>query len=241
VWTAGTRTPGVWSANTWTPNNHNTWNGCVMDRGYPASPSYLTVSGSNKSGADTINNFDAAGSGHAQVVVALCGRGPCPQAVMGLNYDWTTMNQLVTNMSPAGNINQAIGLELGWLSLVGGGPFTAPPMGSNYTYSQMIILPTTEPLDLDPELDRYAAATHRPQQILPADVGRSDRGDVPIDRHQAEQSLRRQISGAADHKKSPANRAGLCLSRLTQTTRQNSIVDADATYLAFAMRLSNGL
>jgi hypothetical protein len=81
----------------------------------------------------------------------------------------------------------------------------------------------------------------RQQQILPADVGRSDRDDVPIDRHQAEQSLRRQISGAADHKKSPANRAGLCLSRLTQTTRQNSIVDADATYLAFAMRLSNGL
>ena len=36
---------GVWTANTWTPNNHNTWNGCVMDRGYPASPSYLTVSG----------------------------------------------------------------------------------------------------------------------------------------------------------------------------------------------------
>jgi hypothetical protein len=68
--------------------------------------------------------------------------GSCPQAVMGLTYDWTTMNQLVTNISPAGNTNQAIGLELCWLSLVGGGPFTAPPMGSNYTYSQMIILPT---------------------------------------------------------------------------------------------------
>jgi hypothetical protein len=68
--------------------------------------------------------------------------GSCPQAVMGLTYDGTTMNQLVTNISPAGNTNQAIGLELCWLSLVGGGPFTAPPMGSNYTYSQMIILPT---------------------------------------------------------------------------------------------------
>ena len=61
---------------------------------------------------------------------------------MGLSYDWTSMNALVNNMSPAGNTNQAIGLELGWLSLVGGGPFTAPAMDSNYTYTQVIILLT---------------------------------------------------------------------------------------------------
>ena len=52
------------------------------------------------------------------------------------------MNTLVNNMSPAGNTNQAIGLQLGWLSLVGGGPFTVPPMDPNYQYTEVIILLT---------------------------------------------------------------------------------------------------
>ena len=52
------------------------------------------------------------------------------------------MTSLVNNMSPNGNTNQAIGLQLGWLSLVGGGPFTVPAMDPNYTYTQVIILLT---------------------------------------------------------------------------------------------------
>ena len=61
---------------------------------------------------------------------------------MGLSYNWSAMTTLVNNMQPGGNTNQAIGLALGWMSLTGGGPFTAPPMDSNYTYSQVIILLT---------------------------------------------------------------------------------------------------
>jgi hypothetical protein len=153
TWTAvpGTWTAGIWSTATtqWVPDNHNTWNGCVMDRGYPASPSYLTVSGSHKSGADTTNNYDTNVGAVDLVTPRMSSLYPaeqytsCPQAaVMGLNYNWSTMNSLVSNMSPNGNTNQAIGLQLGWLSLVGGGPFTAPAMDSNYTYSQVIILLT---------------------------------------------------------------------------------------------------
>ena len=37
TWTAGTWTPGTWNAATWTPNNHSTWNGCVVDRGNPTA------------------------------------------------------------------------------------------------------------------------------------------------------------------------------------------------------------
>ena len=33
-------------------------------------------------------------------------------------------------------------MQLGWLSLVGGGPFTVPAMNSNYKYTQAIILLT---------------------------------------------------------------------------------------------------
>ncbi len=56
IWTSdpGTWTPAVWNRPTWTPKNHNTWNGCVMDRGYPASPSTL----SGLSGPDATNNYD---------------------------------------------------------------------------------------------------------------------------------------------------------------------------------------
>ncbi len=68
--------------------------------------------------------------------------GSCPQAVMSLNYNWSSMKSLVDNMSPAGNTNQAIGLQLGWMSLVGGGPFTVPAKDPNKTYSQVIILLT---------------------------------------------------------------------------------------------------
>ena len=133
VWTAGIWQQGVWTANTWTPQNHNTWNGCVMDRGFSTTP-------------DTTNNYDTnVASTNVTITSSLYAAeqyGSCPQAAIGLNYDWTTMNQLVTNMSPNGNTNQGIGLQLGWLSLVGGGPFTTPAINPNYKYTQAIILLT---------------------------------------------------------------------------------------------------
>jgi Flp pilus assembly protein TadG len=133
VWTVATWTAGVWTAAIWTPDNHNTWNGCVMDRGNSGSP-------------DTTNNYD---TNVVQPDVTKNGSlyaaeqySACPQAVMGLNYNWSSMTSLVNNMSPNGNTNQAVGLQLGWLSLVGGGPFSVPSMQSGYTYSQVIILVT---------------------------------------------------------------------------------------------------
>jgi Flp pilus assembly protein TadG len=133
TWTAGTWTPGVWSAATWTPNNHNTWTGCVMDRGNSAAP-------------DTTGNYDtnvvAPNTTINSTLYAAEQYGSCPQAVIGLSYDWTSMNSLVSNMSPNGSTDQGIGLQLGWLSLVGGGPFYAPPLQSGYNYTQVIILLT---------------------------------------------------------------------------------------------------
>ena len=136
-WTAtpGTWTAGVWStANTkWTPNNHSTWTGCVMDRG-------------NSGGPDTTNNYDTNVA--ATDVTINSSLYPaeqyssCPQAVMGLSYDWTSMNSLVNNMSPNGSTDQAIGLQLGWMSIVGGGPFSVPAYKTGYTYSKAIILLT---------------------------------------------------------------------------------------------------
>lgn len=134
VWSAGVWTTGVWTQATWTAANHNTWNGCVMDRGNSATP-------------DTTGNYDtnvvAPSTTTASTLYPAEEYSACPQAIMGLSYSWSAMTTLVNNMSPNGNTNQAIGLQLGWMSLVGGGPFATPPaMDPNYTYTQVIILLT---------------------------------------------------------------------------------------------------
>jgi hypothetical protein len=61
---------------------------------------------------------------------------------MGLSYDWTSLTSKINAMYPNGNTNQAIGLQWGWQSLTGGGPFSVPAMDPNYTYQQIIILLT---------------------------------------------------------------------------------------------------
>ena len=90
-------------------------------------------------------------AGHDQDVIASSTSDPptlfpavkyssCPPAMMGLSYDWTSMKSLVNNMVANGSTNQPIGLAMGWLSLAGGGPLTAPAKDSNYNYNEIIIL-----------------------------------------------------------------------------------------------------
>jgi Flp pilus assembly protein TadG len=120
---------------TWTPDQHSTWNGCVTDRGLPAPTS--TPSPQNY---DT--NVTAPAVGNVGTLFPAEQYGSCPLQLKGLSYDWTAMTTMVNQMSPNGNTNQAIGLAWGWLSLVGGGPLTAPAMDPNYQYQQVIILLT---------------------------------------------------------------------------------------------------
>jgi Flp pilus assembly protein TadG len=117
---------------TWKSKNHNTWNGCVQDRGDDTQP--------NPANYDT--TVDAPNTSIPATLYSAEQYSSCPQAAMGLSYDWAAMTKEVDKMSPAGNTNQAIGLQLGWMSLVGGGPFTAPAMQTGYTYNQIIILLT---------------------------------------------------------------------------------------------------
>jgi Flp pilus assembly protein TadG len=118
--------------NTWTPADHSTWNGCVVDRGNSSGPATAAY--------DT-NILPPDPSVTASLFPAE-QYGSCTQASMGLSDNWTGMSTLVSGMSPNGNTNQAIGLALGWMSLAGGGPFAAPAMDPNYTYSQVIVLLT---------------------------------------------------------------------------------------------------
>jgi hypothetical protein len=116
TWTPATFTPCVWTPGTWAPANHNTWNGCVMDRGNWDGPDATT---STPLPMRPIRP-------HWSSLYAPEQYGPCPQASRQLSDDWSALKTLVDNMSPAGNTNQAIDLQVGWQSLVGGGPFIVP-------------------------------------------------------------------------------------------------------------------
>jgi hypothetical protein len=110
--------------------SHSLWNGCVADRGGSNGPT----------GQNYDQNTTAPGSSSASKFPA-DSQGGCPPGVMmGLSYNWTSMNSLVYSMVPNGGTNQPIGLIWGWHSLVGGGPLTSPAMDPTYTYTQVIIL-----------------------------------------------------------------------------------------------------
>jgi len=132
-WGNSNATTDAACSGTWTHDNHNTWNGCVVDRGNSNAPS--------SGNYDT--NVVAPVTTNTATQYSAEQYDSCPQAVMALSYNWSSMTSLVNNMSPNGNTNQAIGLQLGWMSLVGGGPFPTPPaMDPNYTYQTVIILLT---------------------------------------------------------------------------------------------------
>ena len=112
-----------------TANNSKTnWNGCVMDRGNQAAP------------AVTNDDTTSTAPGSGPTLFPADQSSYCPQAVQTMSYDWTTLKQLVTNMSPNGTTNQAIGLQHAWLTLLQTAPYNAPAETSSYNYVKAIIL-----------------------------------------------------------------------------------------------------
>ena len=83
------------------------------------------------SNAPNAGNYDTNVSvpdvGNPATLFAAEQYAQCPQPVLPLTYDWTALKNLVDSLYPAGNTNQGIGIAHGWMSLVGGGPYPAPP------------------------------------------------------------------------------------------------------------------
>jgi hypothetical protein len=106
----------------WKADRHTKWNGCVTDRDQDF---------------DTTN--DAPDSNSTRFPAEQYGS--CPAQLMGLTYDWDSLNDAVDAMRPNGNTNQAIGLQWGWQTLTKA-PFTIPAMDPAYKYKQVVILLT---------------------------------------------------------------------------------------------------
>jgi Flp pilus assembly protein TadG len=128
-WTLNTWTaPGVWSASTWTPNNHSTWNGCIMDRDQNNDESNIAPVPGDTSNPSTL--FYAEQSTN------------CPPAtVTPMSNQWSDLKTQIGSMSPNGSTNQAIGLAWGWQSLsTTNAPIPAPAKDANYIYQDYIVL-----------------------------------------------------------------------------------------------------
>ena len=96
------------NSGTWTPKDHSVWNGCVNDRDQ------------NNDVTNTPTNGGAATKYRAHQASA------CPAAMMTLSTDWATMHTKIDAMTPAGNTNVTIGLQMGWQTLSNNEPFNAP-------------------------------------------------------------------------------------------------------------------
>jgi Flp pilus assembly protein TadG len=96
----------------WTPKNHNVWNGCVNDR---------------DQNNDVLNTAPVAGS--PATMYRAHQATACPTSMMPLSADWTVLNAKVDAMTPTGNTNVTIGLQLAWQTLSPVAPFSAPAPG----------------------------------------------------------------------------------------------------------------
>jgi Flp pilus assembly protein TadG len=95
-------------SKTWTPADHNTWNGCVYDR---------------DQNNDVLNTATGGGASSAYRAHQASA---CPTSLMPLSTDWTALNSKIDAMTPTGNTNVTIGMQLAWQSLSPVAPYNAP-------------------------------------------------------------------------------------------------------------------
>ena len=107
---------------TWTPHSHSLWNGCVMDR-------------------DQNNDVNATPTGDSGAVNYRAHQAAnCPTAMMPLSTDWTALNAKIDAMTPTGNTNVTIGMQMAWQTLTAATPFNAPAVSPDL--DKVIILLT---------------------------------------------------------------------------------------------------
>lgn len=120
----------VSAGKTWTPKNHNTWNGCATDRDQDYDTKNTTPASGNSSTLFPAEQYSFCNSANTAYI----------QPIMPLSYDWASLKTLIGKLTPTGNTNQSIGLAWGWQTLSTGNPMNAPAKDSNYTYKDAIVL-----------------------------------------------------------------------------------------------------
>ena len=121
---------GQCTSSTWTPANHNTWNGCVTDRDQDYDTKNTTPTSGNVGTLFPAEQYSYCNTGSSAYL----------QPMMPLSYDWSALKTRIDAMKPTGNTNQGIGLAWGWMTLSTGDPMNAPAKDTNYTYKDAIVV-----------------------------------------------------------------------------------------------------
>lgn len=103
-----TKTACEKKSGTWTVASKNTWNGCVWDRDQ-----------------DYDVNNSAASVNLKPTLYSAHQADNCPVSMMTLSNDWTALNSKVDSMTPTGNTNVTIGLQVAFQMLSPVAPFNA--------------------------------------------------------------------------------------------------------------------
>ncbi|QOG23147.1 MULTISPECIES: vWA domain-containing protein [Bradyrhizobium] len=114
----------------WTPADHSTWTGCVVDRDQDYDTKNTTPTSGNAGTLFPADQYSYCRSGSSAYL----------QPIVPLSYDWSSLKTVIDNMKPTGNTNQGIGLAWGWMTLSTGDPMNAPAKDTNYTYKDAIVL-----------------------------------------------------------------------------------------------------
>jgi Flp pilus assembly protein TadG len=125
----------------WVPNNHNTWSGCVMDRQQKnkqttlgSGTGFRTPSAQDyDEGITQANNSTSVWDDTQFPAENNTACTSATAAVTALNYNWTTLASQINAMQPAGNTNQAIGVEHGWQMLTTGAPYATGTLPAGTT------------------------------------------------------------------------------------------------------------
>ena len=119
--------------------DHSKWNGCVKDRGPSSKP------------GDSPKDYDANNAtpdtAHTSSLFMAEQYGSCSVPLLPLTYKWDDLKTKVTNMTPAGNTNQTIGLQWAWQSLTDGNPFNPPAIVNDGIPTRKIIILLTDGLN----------------------------------------------------------------------------------------------
>lgn len=110
-------------------NNTSNWNGCVIDRGTSTPPGTI-------SGPDVVVTAPTTSAYYYPADQS----SYCPQQIVPLSYNWTSLKNTINAMTPSGGTNQPIGLVWAWQTLQQNAPMNAPSEDPNYNYTKVIIL-----------------------------------------------------------------------------------------------------
>jgi hypothetical protein len=105
---------------------HSTWTGCVNDR----DQNY-----------DTTNDA-MTGSGTPSKLIYPEQWSDClPATITAMSNQWGDLKTQISNMTPSGNTNQAVGLFWGWQTLnTSNDPYKAPAKDANWVYKDYIVV-----------------------------------------------------------------------------------------------------